>query len=196
METFVCEQQGMRLLEMFYLHHVEMKNVFTFQPIKRLVSTSVKGTKPAATFRRFLQRPKTDNCAVWWQWQTLFCQKDESWLRKWKTISFFFKKSSPPIRISHTRTWAKESKNLSFFGIIVSISHWLIQLTWNFFPASFYTLSVYTKATWFFSISNDGVEWSFDFGRDSVTLIVADLVQKVTISSQETPLAAWSLLLS
>ena len=37
---------------------------------------------------------------------------------------------------------------------------------------------------------------SLDFGPDSVTLTVRDLVQEMTISSQEIPLAAWSLLLS
>ena len=47
-----------------------------------------------------------------------------------------------------------------------------------------------------FSVSNDGIEWSLDFGPDSVTLTGKDLVQEVTISSQEIPLAAWSLLLS
>ena len=47
-----------------------------------------------------------------------------------------------------------------------------------------------------FSVSNDGIEWSLDFGPDSVTLNVKDLVQELTISSQEIPPAAWSLLLS
>ena len=47
-----------------------------------------------------------------------------------------------------------------------------------------------------FSVSNDDIEWSLDFGQDSVTLTVKDLVQDVTINSQEIPLAAWSLLLS
>ena len=39
-----------RLSEMCIVQHVEMKSVFTFQPIKRLVSTTVKSAKPAATF--------------------------------------------------------------------------------------------------------------------------------------------------
>ena len=39
-----------RLSEMCIVQHVEMKSVFTFQPIKRLVSTTVKKAKPAATF--------------------------------------------------------------------------------------------------------------------------------------------------
>ena len=47
-----------------------------------------------------------------------------------------------------------------------------------------------------FSVSNDGIEWSLDFGADSLTLTVKDLVEEMTISSQESPLPAWSLLLS
>ena len=46
-----------------------------------------------------------------------------------------------------------------------------------------------------FSVSNDGIQWSLDFGPDTVTLTVKDVVQQKTISSQEIPLAAWSLLL-
>ena len=47
-----------------------------------------------------------------------------------------------------------------------------------------------------FSASNDGIEKFLDFGPDSVTLTVKDLVQEMTKSSQEIPLEAWSLLLS
>ena len=47
-----------------------------------------------------------------------------------------------------------------------------------------------------FSVSNDGVWWTLDFGSDSVTIAVNDLDQSITISSQEKPLAAWQLLLS
>ena len=46
------------------------------------------------------------------------------------------------------------------------------------------------------SVSNTGFECSLDFGPDSVTLTVKDLVQEMSISSQETLLAPWSLLLS
>ena len=45
-----------------------------------------------------------------------------------------------------------------------------------------------------FSVTNDGIEWSLDFGPVSVTLTVKDL-QEMTINSQEIPLAAWSFLL-
>ena len=47
-----------------------------------------------------------------------------------------------------------------------------------------------------FSVSNDGIQWTFDFGPDSVTIAVNDLHQNLTFSSQEIPLAAWQLLLS
>ena len=47
-----------------------------------------------------------------------------------------------------------------------------------------------------FSVSNDGIQWTVDFGSDSVTIEVNDLDQKLTISSQAIPLAAWQLLLS
>ena len=39
-----------RQLEMCIVQQVEMKSVFTFLPIKRLASTTVKSAKPAATF--------------------------------------------------------------------------------------------------------------------------------------------------
>ena len=47
-----------------------------------------------------------------------------------------------------------------------------------------------------FSVSSDGIQWTLDSGPDSVTFAVKDLDQNLTISSQETPLAAWKLLLS
>ena len=47
-----------------------------------------------------------------------------------------------------------------------------------------------------FSASNDGIQWTLDFGPDSVTIAVNDLDQNMTISSQKIPLAAWQLLLS
>ena len=39
-----------RLTQMCIVQHVEIKSVFTFQPIKRLVSKTVKSAMPAAAF--------------------------------------------------------------------------------------------------------------------------------------------------
>ena len=47
-----------------------------------------------------------------------------------------------------------------------------------------------------FSVLNDGIQCTLDFGPDSVTIAVNDLQQNITISSQEIPLAAWQSLLS
>ena len=47
-----------------------------------------------------------------------------------------------------------------------------------------------------FSVSNDGIQWTLDFGPDSVAIALNDLDQNLTISSQEIPLAARQLLLS
>ena len=46
------------------------------------------------------------------------------------------------------------------------------------------------------SVPNDRIEWTLDFGPDSVTIAVNDLDQNIIIISQEIPLAAWQLLLS
>ena len=40
------------------------------------------------------------------------------------------------------------------------------------------------------------MQWTLDFGHDSVTIAVNDLDQNITISSKEIPLAAWQLRLS
>ena len=47
-----------------------------------------------------------------------------------------------------------------------------------------------------FSVSNDGIQWTLDFGPDSVPIAVNNLDQNITISSQEIPLASWQVLLS
>ena len=46
----------------------------------------------------------------------------------------------------------------------------------------------------FFSVSNNGTQWTLDFSLDSVTIIVKDMVQDVTISSLELPIAAFNSL--
>ena len=47
-----------------------------------------------------------------------------------------------------------------------------------------------------FSVSSDGIQWTLDFGPDSVTIAVNDLDQNITISSEKIPLAAWQRLLA
>ena len=47
-----------------------------------------------------------------------------------------------------------------------------------------------------FSVSNDGTQVTLNFAPDSLTIAVIDIIQNITISSQEIPLAVWQLLLS
>ena len=42
------------------------------------------------------------------------------------------------------------------------------------------------------SVCNDCFDWSLDFGPDSLTLIVNDLFQEMTLHSRDLLLAAWS----
>ena len=59
------------------------------------------------------------------------------------------------------------------------------------------TTNSFTINTMQFTFSNNGTQWTLDFGPDSIVLSVKDdLDENLTISSLEVPLAAWSLLLS
>ena len=57
-------------------------------------------------------------------------------------------------------------------------------------------LTINSQKSIIFSTSNDGIQSTLNFGPDSVNIAGNDLLQNITISSQETPLAAWQLLLS
>ena len=57
-ENCVRTTKYKRLLEMCFVQHVEMKSVFTFQPIKRLDSRTARSAKPAVTFSIFLSKGK------------------------------------------------------------------------------------------------------------------------------------------
>ena len=76
----------------------------------------------------------------------------------------------------------------------------LLQLKFNFLFIFQTFLKLITRCftikTMQFTISNNGSQWILDFGPNSVVLSVKDLEENLTISSQEFPLAAWSLLLS
>ena len=105
METKICVwiTKCEKLSEMCIVQHVEMKSVFIFQPIKRLVSTTVKSAKPVATFSIFVSGTKSRQlCCLG---VSLLCKKDESRVRK--TISIF-EEISPPITTKHNRTSNKK----------------------------------------------------------------------------------------
>ena len=63
-------------------------------------------------------------------------------------------------------------------------------------PLKFNQLTFNLQEIMIFSVSNDGIQWTLSFAPDSITIAVIDLVQNITISSQEITLDAWQLLLS
>ena len=134
---------------MCIVQHVERKSVFTFQPKKRLVSTTVKSANPAATFLIFLLRTKNRQLCCLALTVHIVLQKRRVATTKQKNFLLFWRNFSQPITTKSILTWKKEAKNHSIYAIIVSSHHWMMQVTESQFCFSFYTRSVYIKATWF-----------------------------------------------
>ena len=137
-----------RLLEMCIVQHVEVKSVFIFQPIKRLVSTTVKSAKPAVTFWIFLlwTRNRQLCCLavmvhIVLQQRRVATTKKKSNLHCWRSFSANCNQAHPNLN--------QKARSCSIYGINVSTAHWLIQLTKTSFTFSFHTCSVYLKAKWF-----------------------------------------------
>ena len=63
-------------------------------------------------------------------------------------------------------------------------------------PIKFNQLSLNLPKIMIFSVSNDGFQWTLDFGPDSFTITVKELDQNIRVSSQDVTLAAWQLRLS
>ena len=82
---------------------------------------------------------------------------------------------------------ADDLSNIFKFQVILFTFN--LQSTTQFYSSNLQKIMI-------FSVSNDGIQWTLDFGPDSVTIAVNDLEQNITISSQEIPLAAWQMLLS
>ena len=135
-----------RLLEMCTVQHVETKSVFTFQPIKRLVSTTVKSAKPAVTFWKLLLRTKNQQLCCLAVMEHIALQERRVATTK-KKSHLHFEEISPPITTKHIRTWTKKGQMESNYRINVSVSFWLtIQLHFQFFE-SFCSISTNCQPT-------------------------------------------------
>ena len=161
-----------RLSEMCIVQHVEMKSVFT-------LLFGGDGTHCFAK-RRVATTKKKNHLHLWRNFSANnnqahpnLNQKKVKWVQIWsKRINFLL------------------SDDLSDIFIFQIIS-------FNFNLQSTATqLAFNLQKLLIFSVSNDGIQWTLNFNPDSVTIAVIDLVQNITISSQEIPLAAWQLLLS
>ena len=63
-------------------------------------------------------------------------------------------------------------------------------------PVKSIQLTINLQKIMIFWVFNDEIQWTLDFGPDSVTIIVKDLNRNITVSSQEIPLAVWLFLFS
>ena len=134
-----------RLLEMCLVQHVETKSVFTFQPMKRLVSTTKKCKARCHGLNIPFKDQKPTILLFGGDGTPYFARKGSRDYEKGKPspiLKKFLRQSQP----STSELEPKKGRIYSIYGIIVSTPHWLIQLTETSFTLSFYTLSVYIKA--------------------------------------------------
>ena len=95
-----------------YCPTCQTKSVFTSQPTKTLISTTVKSAKPALTCSVLHLRTKNQQYLHLVEMVLSFA-RNVSRLRKRKTISIF-EEIYPPTTIKHTRTCARNCKIIPF----------------------------------------------------------------------------------
>ena len=178
--------------------------VFTFPPIKRLVSTTVKSAKPAATFWIFLLRTKNRQLCclagrvhIVSQERRIATTKKKSHLHFWNFSANQFQAKQIPHqkRLKWVQLWNERIRFLLVDDLSNIFNFQIILFNFNL-QSTATQLTVNLQKIMIFSVANGGVQWTLNFGPDSGTIAVIDLVQNTTISSQELPLAAWHLLLS
>ena len=106
-----------RLSEMCIVQHRGMKIDFTFQPIKRLVFTTAKSSKPAATFWIFLLRTKNWHLCclavtvhIVLQERRVATTKKKSHLHSWRNFSANHNKAHPILnhkKLKWVQIWNK-----------------------------------------------------------------------------------------
>ena len=162
MERKNCVWTTSRLSEMCFVQHVEMKSVFTFQPIKWLVSTTVKSAKPAATFWIFLLSIKNRKlyCLavtvhIVLQERRVATTKKENHLHFWRNFSTNHNQANPNPH--------QNGENESKYGINEAAFYWLmIWATYSFFK-SFYSYSIYSQQLKFNQPSYTKSSWCSRF---------------------------------
>ena len=118
-----------KLSEMCIVQLVEMKSVFTFQPLKRLVSTTVKGAKPAVTFWIFLLGTKNRQLCCLAVMEHIASQetrvattKKKNHLHFWRNFSTNHNQAHPNLfqkRLKRVQIWNKRMR----FQLADDLSH-------------------------------------------------------------------------
>ena len=180
-----------------------MKSVFTFQPIKRLVSRTVRSAKLAATFWTFVLRIKNWHLCCLAVMVHIVLQErrvafTKNHLHVWRNSFANHNQAHTNLNkksLKWVQIWKKRIHFLLVDDLRYIFNFQIFLFNFNLQSSSQLTANLH-KTIMIFSVSNDGIQWTLEFGPDSVTIAVNDLDQKITISSQEIPLAAWHLLLS
>ena len=136
-----------RLLEICIVQHVELKSVFTFQPTRTPVYSTVKGAKPDLTCQIITLRTKNRQICCFMVMVHNPLQEKRVLTTKKRNHLYFFKKFHRQSKSSTPESASEKEKNRSIYDIIVSTPYWLIQSTKNSFAFSFYIFSVYSRAT-------------------------------------------------
>ena len=179
------------LLEIWIVQHVKTKGVFTFQPRKILVSTTVKRAHPAVECLIFHSKTKVNHDLIWWRRHHLLWKKEELRLRQ---IIPFLEKICPPITIYHNRTREPKGKKWLRFWYKrgeLPLAHKKSK-TFNFWFNS-YSFTLYSSCL-IFTVFNKKIQWFLDFGPDSLILTVKGLLPEMTKSSRGFLLSAWNFL--
>ena len=104
-------------LEICNAEHVKTPSVFLFQPIKHLVSTTVKNAKPCCHLLDISFREQKPTMTLTGADSTYcFWKKDEAPLRK-RDANNFAENFSKPITIHQDRIWTEKWQNQSIYGI-------------------------------------------------------------------------------
>ena len=104
--------------------------------------------KLAATFWTIFFGSKNRELSCWAGMVHVVLSKNWVVTTKTKNHLFFWRNFSAYHNRPPRSLYLKSQISLLFF-IVVSTNHWLIQFIKNSFASSFYTLPVYTEATWF-----------------------------------------------
>ena len=105
-----------------------MKTVFTCQPVKRLLSTTIRSARPVVLLLNILFRDQQPTIMLFGGAGTYCVGRKMSWDYEKQKPSPFLKKILRQSQ-SSTPEYDPKNKNHSFHGKIVSTLHWLIQLT-------------------------------------------------------------------
>ena len=162
------------------VQHAQTKSVFTFQPTKFLVFTTVKSARLGLTCWIFLLRTKKGQLCCLVVKALIALRKKRVVTTKKENHLHFWRWFSNNHNQAHTNLNQRRQKSFRSWHSRVN-SPMVDTVNQNFnFILIFYTFSLQWSKM-ILSVSNDGFEWSPNFGPDSVTLTVKVVVSKMKL---------------